>query len=108
MNLLLDEMFPRDAAQRLRDDLGYDAVHVDELGLRGVEDQHVASVARAEGRAMVTENVADYAGEQDLVLVCVLKRNLPVGGAQADALAKLLDRWIRNNPRPYVGQHWPG
>jgi len=39
--------------------------------------------------------------------VCLLKRNLPAGGAQSTALAKLLDRWIRDNPRPYVGQHWP-
>lgn len=56
---------------------------------------------------MVTENVADHAFEPDLVLVCVLKRNLPAGGAQANALAKLLDAWSRANPTPYVGQHWP-
>ena len=108
MKLLLDEMLPSDAARRLRDDFGHDAVHIDELGLRGVEDRHVAAVARAEGRAMVTENVADYAGEQGLVLVCVPKRNLPAGRAQANALAKLLDRWTTDNPRPYLGQHWPG
>ena len=59
------------------------------------------------GRARAKLNIADYAGEQDLVLVCVLKRNVPAGGAQANALAKILDRWIRDNPRPYVGQHWP-
>jgi len=107
VNLLVDEMFPREAARRLRDDFGHDAVHVDELGLRGAEDQHVAVVARAEGRAMVTENVADYAGEQDLVIVCVLKRNLPSGGAQANALATVLAHWVSDNPRPYLGQHWP-
>jgi hypothetical protein len=107
VKLLLDEMFLRDAARRLRDDFGHDAVHVDELGLGGAEDQHVAAVARAEARAMVTENVADYAGEQDLVIVCVLKRNLPSGGAQANALATLLDRWVQDHPRPYLGQHWP-
>lgn len=107
MKLLLDEMLPSAAARQLRDDFGHDAVHVDELGLRGAEDRQVAQAARTEGRAVVTENVTDYAGEQDLVLVCVLKRNLPAGGAQATALAKLLDRWIRDNPRAYVGQHWP-
>lgn len=107
MNLLLDEMFPRAAARRLRDDFGRDAVHVAERGLRGADDRQVSQVARAERRAVVTENVADYAGEQDLVLVCVLKRNLPAGGAQANALAELLDRWASGNPRPYVGQHWP-
>ena len=45
---------------------------------------------------------------RDLVLVCVLKVSLPSGGTQASALVTLLDRWIRDNPRPYVGQHWPG
>lgn len=100
-------MFPSDAARQLRDDFGHDAVHVNDLGLRGVDDRQIAQVARAHGRAVVTENIADYAGEQDLVLVCVLKRNLPAGGAQANALAKILDRWTKDNPRPYVGQHWP-
>ena len=107
MRLLLDEMFPSEAARHLREDFGHDALHVDDLGLRGAADPQVASVARAEGRVMVTENVTDYAPEPDLVLVCVLKRNLPAGGAQAKALAKLLDAWCRANPTPYVGQHWP-
>lgn len=107
MKLLLDEMFPSEAARLLRDDFGHDAVHVAELGLRGIDDRQVAAVARAEGRAMVTENIADDASEEDLVLVCVLKRHLPTGGAQANALAELLDRWSSGNRRPYVGQHWP-
>lgn len=42
---------------------------------------------------MASENVADFAAERDLVLLFVLKRNLPAGGAQAPALAKLLDLW---------------
>ena len=108
MNLLLDEMFPSDAARQLRDAFGHDAVHVDDLGMGGVDDRQVAAVARADGRAVVTENIADYAGEQDLVLVCVLKRTLLSGGAQTSALAKLLERWVTENPHPYVGHHWPG
>ena len=107
MKLLLDEMFPSDAARQLQERFGHDAVHVDDLGLRGADDEQVAEEARSEGRAVVTDNVADYAAERDLVLVCVLKRNLPAGGAQARTLAKVLDRLIRDNPRPYVGQHWP-
>jgi len=108
VKLLLDEMFPSDAARLLRDNFGHDAAHADELGLRGADDRQVADVARADGRAMVTENIVDYAEEHDLVLVCVLKRNLPTGGAQANALATMLDRWSKDNPHPYVGQHWPG
>ncbi len=108
MKFLLDEMFPSAAAQHLRDEFGHQALHVSELGLMGAADAEVAALARTERRALVTENIADFAAEQDLVLVCVLKRNLPAGGRQARALAALLNRWAADNPRPYLGQHWPG
>ena len=104
---LVDEMFPASAAVLLRDTYGYNAVHVAEIGLRGADDAHVAAVARAEGRAVVTENVADFAAERDVVLVFVLKKNLPAGGGQAAALAKVLDRWVQDHPDPYLGPHWP-
>jgi hypothetical protein len=104
---LIDEMFPPVVAGLLRETYGHDAVHVVEIGLRAVEDVQVAAIARSEGRAVVTENVADFAAERDLVLVFVLKRNLPAGGAQATALAKALDDWAHANPDPYLGPHWP-
>jgi hypothetical protein len=66
----------------------------------------VAEVARTQERAIVTENVADFATERDVALVFVLK-NLPAGGGQAAALAKALDRWAQVNPMPYLGPHWP-
>jgi predicted nuclease of predicted toxin-antitoxin system len=68
---LIDEMFPMAAARYLRDTYGHDAVHVIEAGLGAVADAQVAAVARAEGRAIVTENVADFAAERDVVLVFV-------------------------------------
>lgn len=104
---LVDEMFPAAAAELLRTRHGRDAVHVTEVGLRGADDAQVAAVARAQGRAVVTENVADYAAERDLVLVFVLKKNLPAGGAQAAALARILDRWAKDHSDPYLGHHWP-
>lgn len=104
---LIDEMFPPATATLLRDNYRWDAVHVTEVGLQGAEDAQVAATARAQGRAVVTENVADYAGERDVVLVFVLKKNLPAGGAQAPALAKALDGWARANPDPYLGPNWP-
>ncbi len=58
-------------------------------------------------RALVTENVVDFSAEREVVLVFVLKRNLPVGGAQAPAPAKLLARWAQDHPDPYLGAHWP-
>ena len=104
---LIDEMFPMAAAALLRDIYGHDAVHVAEAGLLAAEDAQVAVVARGEGRAVVTENVADFAAERDVVLVFVLKKNLSSGGGQAAALAKVLDRWAQEHPDPYLGPHWP-
>jgi uncharacterized protein DUF5615 len=104
---LIDEMFPSATALILRETYGHDAVHVAEIGLRGAEDAQVAAAARAERRAVVTENVADFAAERDIALAFVLKRKLPAGGGQAAALAKILDRWAQDHPAPYLGHHWP-
>lgn len=104
---LIDEMFPSATAEILRKIHGHDAVHVLEIGLRATEDAQLATVARAQERAIVTENVADFAAERDVVLVFVLKKNLPAGGKQASALAEVLDKWALVHPNPYLGQHWP-
>jgi hypothetical protein len=104
---LIDEMFPAAAASLLRDKYGHDAVHVTEVGLRGAPDSQVAATARAEGRAVVTENVADFSAERDVILIFVLKKNLPAGGSQGPALAAALDRWVSEFPDPYLGPHWP-
>jgi hypothetical protein len=104
---LVDEMFPTSTAKLLRDMYGHDAVHVAEVGLRAAEDEQVAAAARAESRAVVTENVADFSTERGIVLVFVLKKSLPSGGGEAAALAKVLDRWTRDDTDPYLGPHWP-
>lgn len=107
MRFLIDEMFHNAVAERLRD-LGHDAVHVREIGLAATEDAVVVATARAEQRAVTTENVADFAGERDVILVFVRKSRLPAGGgAQSAALATALDTWARADPEPYIGQHWP-
>jgi hypothetical protein len=104
---LIDEMFPPATADLLREKYGHDAVHVCQVGLQAADDAHVAAAGRAKGRAVVTGNVADYAAERDLILVFVLKRNLPPGGGQTAALAKALDRWAHEQPEPYLGPNWP-
>lgn len=73
-------MFSVAAAELLHDTYGQDAVHVGEVGFRAADDTQVAATARAESRAVVTENAAGFAAERDVVLVFVLKRNLPAGG----------------------------
>lgn len=98
---------PAGCGRPFRDAHGHDAIQVTEVGLRSATDAQVATVARAQGRVLVTENVPDCAMERDLVVVCVLRKNLPSGGALASALAKVLDAWARANPEPYPGMHWP-
>src|SRR5258708_30007191 len=100
-------MFPVAAAVILRETYGHDEISVTEVGRGAAEDGDVAALARAQGRAVITENVADYAADRDVVLVFVLKKNLPGGGAQAAGLAKALDRGAQDYPEPYLGPHWP-
>jgi hypothetical protein len=107
VRFLIDEMFPASAARHLREDGEHEAEHVAEIGLAGATDPEVSAYARAHGLVVVTENVADFAPMEDLIVVFVLKRHLPAGGAQAAALASLLARWATAHPRPYVGHHWP-
>lgn len=104
---LVDEMFQPATAVLLREPYGHDAVHVTEVGLRAADDLAVAALARAQGRAVVTKNVADFASERDVVVVFVLKENLPAGAGQAAALAKALHQWAQDYPEPYLGHHWP-
>jgi Domain of unknown function (DUF5615) len=61
VRLLLDEMYPPSIAQGLRD-RGHDAVAVVERPeLRQLADDAVFAAAQRERRAVVTENVADFA-----------------------------------------------
>jgi hypothetical protein len=108
LRFLIDEMFPPAVAALLRDRHRHDAVHVTEVGLAATDDPQVAAAARTRDRVLVTENVVHFAGEHDVVLVFVHKRDLPVGRAQAPALAELLDRWAAGHAAPYRGPHWPG
>lgn len=60
MKLLLDEMYPARLARALRE-RGADAEGVDERSpLRGLSDEELLVVAAGEGRALVSENVADF------------------------------------------------
>lgn len=70
-------------------------------------DREVADVARVEQRALVTENVKDFAREPDIAVVCVLKSRL-AAHRMTEQLAGILDRWAAANPQPWIGLHWPG
>lgn len=62
MKLLLNEMWSAEIARQLRR-RGIDAVAATELPLRyrGVPDHDVFARAREDGRAIVTDNVSDFA-----------------------------------------------
>ncbi|TSD98097.1 hypothetical protein FOS14_13965 [Skermania sp. ID1734] len=59
MKLLLDEMNPRALAEALGQ-IGIDAVTVADLRISGAPDSEVFAAARADKRAVLTENVADF------------------------------------------------
>jgi hypothetical protein len=60
VKLLLDEMYPARLARALRQ-RGADAEGADErVPLRGLADEELLVVAEREGRALVSENVADF------------------------------------------------
>jgi hypothetical protein len=60
VRLLLDEMYPARLARALRE-RGLDAEAVDERPpLRGLADEELLALAAREGRALLSENVADF------------------------------------------------
>ncbi len=115
MRLLLDEHYSPKIAEELRK-RGHDVVSVKERGdLRGVSDRELWTRAAAGGRAVVTENVADFAvlleqrlrnDEPAVPVVFVRKADLPRRGALPHRLAQRLHAWAEANPDPYLGPHW--
>lgn len=59
MRLLLDEMLSPLIAERLRD-RGHDVIAVKGSEHEGLSDPDVLELARAEGRALVTNNLVDF------------------------------------------------
>lgn len=61
MRLILDEMYAPSVAHRLRES-GYDVAAVkDSPGLAGTPDPDLLALASDEGRALVTEDIEDFA-----------------------------------------------
>jgi predicted nuclease of predicted toxin-antitoxin system len=57
---LIDENLSPRIAQELRTKYGYDALHVNEVGLQGAADRAVLSYAVAENRVVITNNGDDF------------------------------------------------
>lgn len=112
--LLIDEMFPRETATKLRD-VGHDAVSAHEV-CPAAPDPAVWQLAVEQNRAIVTENVADFRwllaaaireGEPAVAMLSVLRRQLPRGGALATALARRLDEFLTHRDELPATEWWP-
>ena len=106
MKLLLNEMWPAEIARQLRR-RGVDVVAATELPsrYRGVPDHDVFTRARQDGRAIVTDNVPDFAtlvadaasrGEKHAGVVFALRPTFDrahprIVGRMVGALAALVD-----------------
>jgi predicted nuclease of predicted toxin-antitoxin system len=89
LKLLLDEMYPSLIARELRA-RGHDVVSVHESPGSGTLDEQVLDHARAEGRAVVTENVRDYRPLAEALLVA--------GESHAGLVFTTEKRWPRRDP----------
>lgn len=107
MRLLLDEHYVREIAELLRD-LGHDAVSVSERpDLKGLFDEDIFRQARAERRAILTENWADFGrlferaaadGTTHYGIVFTSRRRLPRGRATIGLYVRVLDEFLHRHP----------
>ena len=94
--LLLDQGVPRDAAVILRS-LGWEVIHVGEVGMAAAEDSDIIAHARAENRACVTLDADFHAslalsGASGPSVVRVRREG--VGGKEMATI--LLELWRRH------------
>lgn len=89
MKLLLDEMYAVLIAEELRA-RGHDVVSVHEAPGRGTSDEDVFDFARADGRAVVSENISDFRP----LAVAVLAAD----GSHAGVVFTTEKRWPRTDP----------
>jgi predicted nuclease of predicted toxin-antitoxin system len=115
VRFLIDEMFGPDLVTHLQA-AGFDADHVENLGLRGAQDRDILARAAEEDSIVVTENAADFiplldartaSGLPAPPVIIALKRNLPApAGAMHNSLADKLTRWTKDHPSPYRHVHY--
>jgi hypothetical protein len=107
VRLLLDEHYsPKNAAELRK--RGLDVVSASERDvLRGLGDRELWSLASAEGRALMTENVADFMplvreaaaeGTRHSGVVFTSPRSLPRGPRTIGLYVKRLGRFLRERP----------
>ena len=93
MRLLLDEMYPRAVAERLRE-RGHDVGSVHEAPGSGTSDAEIFDYARNKGLALVTEGIRDYRPLAESLL--------RAGRTHAGLVLTTAKRWPRDNPAALV------
>jgi predicted nuclease of predicted toxin-antitoxin system len=89
LKILLDEMYSVDIADELQS-RGHDAASAHRTPGRGTPDDEVLDRARADGRAVVSENVADFRPLAEALLVA--------GESHAGVIFTTQKRWPRSDP----------
>lgn len=98
IHLLLDQGLPRGAADYLRA-MGFDCVHVGDLGMASASDDSILDLARDELRVVVTldwdfPTFLAVSGDTGPSVV-----RIRVEGLGASSIATLIGRWFSNTPR---------
>jgi len=106
VRLLLDEYY----SPKIADELckrGHDVASATDRDVRGLGDRELWSLVFAEGRALMTENVADFmplvreagaAGERHFGIVFTSPRVLPRGLGTIGRSIELLDSFLSDRP----------
>jgi hypothetical protein len=115
LRLLLDEHFSPEIARQLRS-RGRDVSAARERAeLHGLSDRGLLAIASAEGRAVLTENVADFAelhrqsvlrGEAHAGIIFTSSRRYPRTRRGIGKLVRALDGLITDGPHDLDGQTW--
>ena len=88
MKVLLDENFPLPLLAALRH-AGIDADHIIALGLRGVSDQRIREMLRAEPRLFLTQDAEFLEAASPSIAPVVVSRV-----RQSRPLAERISRWV--------------
>lgn len=117
MKLALDNHYSPAIAAQLRE-RGYDVIAVIERGWETEDDEHLLEQCAREQRALMSNNVADFAvlarrwateGRPHAGLVFTSDASMPRGRSTIGRFVKAIDELLRSNPADdaFIGRlHW--
>jgi predicted nuclease of predicted toxin-antitoxin system len=109
LRFLIDENLSPLLARHLRRSFGFDAVHVNKVGLSGASDEAILAHAISEHRIVVTSNARDFRklgrrnpqhpGLAVLLSATGQRRQIKLGGILASTISADVDRGALPNDR---------